>query len=94
MSEEGRDDEKDRRCLVCKYCGDKKYKNLSSSSFYGREGRGVRVYLCHKHEIELFILGQVRFLRKYYPVFLNSISNDDNSFFKVADQILSKNGFY
>jgi hypothetical protein len=56
----------DKRCLICKYSHiPHTEQNLVSATFYKNGSHHVVVKLCRKHDIELFKLGQFKFIAQY-----------------------------
>jgi hypothetical protein len=59
-------DKSDQRCLICKYsCYISGKNHIGKARFYLNAKNFISVALCLLHDRELFILGQINFLRKY-----------------------------
>ncbi len=50
------------------------------NELYYDEGRVQKMHLCYIHDIELFKIGQYRFVDKYRHIAENLVASDDASF--------------
>ncbi len=49
-----------KKCRVCT-----EQESLKRARLYDRGGSAKSIYLCHKHERELFLRGQYKFMKRY-----------------------------
>jgi hypothetical protein len=61
---------KDSRCVICKYIGDNKQKELTKEKIYRNSGKDIPLQLCYSHSWELFRVGQRKFLEMYKENFM------------------------
>lgn len=74
-------------CIVCTSQGvDRKFVNgarigLFHHHIFGKsKNKKVNIQLCFIHSRELFMIGEKRFLEKYYLVAHALVKNDEDSF--------------
>ena len=71
---------KDKRCLICKY----KYGNrhfdgkIKKAYFFAGTRKWMKINLCEKHDHQLFIEGQYKFLRSYLHIGANFVEYDSD----------------
>jgi len=86
---------KSRECTICKHLGKKTYEDLElEAGFLYNELDGpapVRVRLCRPHSVELFKLGQKKFLLNYKKILFDLVNSDEMEFVKILERTVRNN---
>jgi hypothetical protein len=67
------------RCLICKYTKPDLLQPVEPNTVYPAPDKSIRIHLCDAHSVELFKSGQITFLVKYYPMFLEYYGNEEDT---------------
>lgn len=86
---------KSRECTICKHLGKKATEELElEAGFLYNELDGpapVRVKLCRRHSVELFKLGQKKFLLNYKIILFDLVNSDEMEFVKILERTVRNN---
>jgi hypothetical protein len=82
-----------RECTICKHYGLPTHdsENLERTNIYDELGTAVPINLCRKHSVELFKLGQKRFLVSHYRILLEVVQSDEHKFLEVLEGTIKEN---
>jgi hypothetical protein len=82
-----------KECTICKHYGlpTQDSEQLERTSLYDEMGTGVPINLCRKHAVELFKLGQKRFLVAHYRILLEVVQSDEHKFLEVLEMTVKEN---
>ena len=61
---------KDSRCVICKYLGDHRAKELHRGEIFRDKASSIGLSLCYFHSWELYREGQKKFIARYRPNFM------------------------
>lgn len=84
-----------RVCTVCKHLN----KNVEAEEeieigylFDGvHSGSPVKIRMCRKHSVELFKVGQKRFLINYRSILFDLVNSDEMEFIKILEKTVRNN---
>jgi hypothetical protein len=87
------EEKKRNECTICKHYGDEtdKSKPLERTKVFDEAGNPVNILLCRKHSVELFKLGQKRFLLSHYKILVDIIASDETKFLDVLEKTIKGN---
>lgn len=87
--------EKTRSCTICKHLGLKSIAQapLSIEKLYDYYDKtaDIKIYLCTKHSVELFKLGQKRFLLNYKDILFDLVNSDEKEFIDILAKTIKNN---
>ena len=84
---------KKSECTICKHEGEETddSKRLERTKIFDENGNPVNIILCRKHAVELFKLGQKKFLLTHYKILADIIASDETKFLEVLEQTIKAN---
>ena len=84
---------KKKECTICKHYGDKTDDpdKLERAQLFDENGNPVPVQLCRSHNVELFQMGQKKFLCSHYRILVDLIDSDEPKFLAVLEQVIQAN---
>jgi hypothetical protein len=82
-----------RECTICKHYGEETdtSKEIEKSIIYDESSTPYAVTLCRKHSVELFKLGQRRFMLEHYRILTDLISSDEMKFIEILQKTVQAN---
>ncbi len=82
-----------RDCTICKHYGEETLDvaNLEKEQIFDELGSPIGIMLCRKHSVELFKLGQKKFLVKHYKILVDIISSDEMKFLDILEKTVREN---
>ena len=86
-------EKKKHECTICKHYGDETddSKPLEKTKVFDESGNPVNILLCRKHSVQLFKLGQKKFLLSHYKILVDIIASDETKFLDVLEQTIKSN---
>ena len=80
-------------CTICKHYGRKTtdLKNLERTTLYDDMGNPVGINLCRKHSVDLFQMGQRKFLMGHYRILVDILSSDEPKFISLLEKTVKNN---
>lgn len=81
------------KCVICRHYGydqDKSF-DYDKASLFSEEGKEIRVTLCKVHAVELFKIGQKKFLLNHYKILVDLVDSDDIGFLEVLEETVKRN---
>lgn len=80
-------------CTICKHYGDETddSKMLERTKIFDESGNPVNIILCRKHSVELFKLGQKKFLLTHYKILVDIIASDETKFLDILEKTIKSN---
>lgn len=80
-------------CTICKHYGEPTDDTceLEREQIFDEIGTAVHVMLCRKHSVDLFKIGQRRFLVKHYKILVDIISSDEVKFLDILEKTVRGN---
>lgn len=82
-------------CTICKHLGKRtdEASGLEAGFLYNdlEHPAPVRVKLCRSHSVELFKLGQKKFLLNYKMILFDLVNSDEMEFVKILDRTVRRN---
>ncbi len=82
----------DRECTICKHYGQPtdSAEVLERTKLFDEEGAPATIDLCVKHSVELFKIGQKRFLLDHYKILVDLIASDEPKFLEILEKTIKK----
>ncbi len=84
-----------RECTICKHIGERttEQEELETGFLYNTvtHPEKVRIRLCRAHSVELFKVGQKKFLLKHHTILHDLVNSDEMEFIKLLDKVVRKN---
>ena len=78
-------------CTICKHYGNATPEGeLERTQLYDDVGSPVKVNLCRSHSVQLFKLGQKKFLLSHYKILVDIMDSDEPKFLKVLEFTVKK----
>lgn len=83
----------DKECTICKHYGDKTQRpeELDRQVIFDEVGTPVPINLCKRHAVDLFKMGQRRFLVQHYKILVDIISSDEVKFLDILEKTVQEN---
>lgn len=73
-----------KKCTVCKYYNKNHFdQQLEGAEIYDYNGLRIPLLLCRKHSVDLFKVGQRRFLLDHYKILVGLVGFEDYRFLEV-----------
>lgn len=84
---------KKRECTICKHYGrpTPDESSLERTQVYDETGSPVPINLCKSHSVQLFKLGQKKFLLSHYKILIDLVASDEPKFLEVLEKTIRKN---
>lgn len=84
---------KSRECTVCKHYGleTSQPENLEQTKLFDDSDKVVTVLLCRKHSVDLFKMGQKKFLLDHYQILNEVINSDEPKFIELLEKTYRTN---
>jgi hypothetical protein len=86
---------KQKACTICKHYGIEtppdKQGELEKTNVFDESGTPVPILLCKKHSVELFKMGQKKFLLSHYKILIDLVGSDEMKFLEVLEKTIKKN---
>lgn len=81
------------KCIICRHYGQEKDDSdqYERSSIYSESGRELVINLCKVHDIELFKIGQRKFLTSHYKILAEVVDSNDTTFLEILEETVKKN---
>ena len=87
--------EKVKACTICKHLGKirKESIDLDASFLYNviDNPASIKIRLCRSHSVELFKLGQKKFLINHKQIMYDLVNSDEMEFIRILERTLRKN---
>jgi len=87
--------EKVKACTICKHLGKvtEESRDLDASFLYNDidNPASIKIRLCRSHSVELFKLGQKRFLINHKQILHDLVNSDEMEFIRILERTLHKN---
>lgn len=87
--------EKVKACTICKHLGKitAESSELEASFLYNdiENPATIKIRLCRSHSVELFKLGQKKFLINHKQILCDLVNSDEMEFIKILERTLRKN---
>lgn len=79
-------------CTICKHYGLKSPvgDELERTQVYDETGAPVPIRLCRSHSVELFKMGQKKFLLSHYKILVELIDSDEPKFLAILEHTCKK----
>ncbi len=83
----------DKDCTICKHYGQPTDcpEDLEKEQIFDEIGTPVNILLCRKHSVDLFQIGQRRFLIQHYKILVDIISSDEIKFLDILEKTVREN---
>jgi len=80
------------QCTICKHYGNKtpEGEELEKTQVYDETGTPVPIRLCRSHSVELFKMGQKKFLLHHYRILVELIDSDEPKFISILEYTCKK----
>jgi hypothetical protein len=87
------DKPKQKECVICKHYGDETPDpfKLEKTQIFDEIGNPLMILLCRAHAVELFKMGQRKFLMSHYKILVDIISSDETKFLEVLENTVRNN---
>ena len=84
---------KSRECSICKHYGLEtgQPENLEQTKLFDEGDRVVMVLLCRRHAVDLFKMGQKKFLLQHYQILNEVINSDEPKFIELLEKTYRAN---
>ncbi|MCO4755225.1 MAG: hypothetical protein KC478_12140 [Bacteriovoracaceae bacterium] len=84
---------KKRECTICKHYGKAttEPQNLEKQNLFDDAGNPIPVNLCRSHSVQLFQMGQKKFLISNYKILTDLIASDDPKFLELLERTVRAN---
>lgn len=87
--------DKVRACTICKHLGKvtEEATDLEAGFLYNDidNPAQVKIRLCRSHSVELFKLGQKKFLVNYKQILFDLVNSDEMEFVRILERTVRKN---
>ena len=82
-----------KECTICKHYGKKTAdeKELERATIFDEVGTPVPVILCRPHSVELFKMGQKKFMVHHHKILVDLISSDETKFLEILEKTVRSN---
>jgi len=82
----------ERECTICKHYGlpTAASEILERTKLFDEEGAPAVIDLCVKHSVDLFKIGQRRFLLEHYKILVDLIASDEPKFLEILEKTIKK----
>jgi len=84
-----------KECTICKHNGERSSDlgELEAGFLYNDidHPATIRIRLCRSHSVELFKIGQKKFLLEYHSILHDLVNSDEMEFIKLLDRVVKKN---
>jgi hypothetical protein len=78
-------------CTICKHYGNKTPEgDLERTQLYDDLGTPVPIKLCWAHSVQLFKVGQRKFLLSHYKILVDLMASDDPKFLDILEATVRK----
>lgn len=83
---------KKRECTICKHYGRETHEpeRLERTQVYDETGTPVPILLCKSHSVQLFKMGQKKFLLSHYKILVDLVASDEPKFLEVLEKTVKK----
>lgn len=83
---------KSRECTICKHYGIKTAlsEDLERTQLYDETGTPVLIFLCRSHSVDLFKMGQRKFLLGHYKILVDLVDSDEPNFLDILERTIKK----
>lgn len=83
---------KKKECTICKHYGleTDESKALERELIFDESGTPVAINLCRHHAVELFRMGQKKFLVANYRILVDLIGSDEPKFLEILEKTVKK----
>ena len=87
------DKPKQKECVICKHYGEETSNThqLEKTQIFDEIGNPLMILLCRSHAVELFKMGQRKFLLGHYKILVDIISSDETKFLEVLEKTVRSN---
>ncbi len=84
---------KKRECTICKHYGKPTVEpqSLERQNLFDEGGNPIGVSLCRSHSVQLFQMGQKKFLISHYKILTDLIASDDPKFLELLERTVRAN---
>lgn len=81
------------KCVICRHYGYEQDKSTDydRASLFNENAKEVVIKLCKVHAIELFKIGQKKFLLNHYKILVDIVDSDDLNFLEILEETVKKN---
>ncbi len=82
-----------KECTICKHYGKKTddENSLERATIFDEVGTPVTITLCRVHSVELFKMGQKKFMVSHYQILVDIISSDETKFLEILEKTVKSN---
>lgn len=79
-------------CTICKHYGNESPagEEFEKTQIYDETGAPVPIRLCRSHSVELFKMGQKKFLLSHYKILVELVASDEPKFINVLEYTAKK----
>jgi len=78
-------------CTICKHYGNKTPEGeLERTQLYDDVGTPILVRLCRSHSVQLFKMGQKKFLLSHYKILVDIMDSDEPKFLEILESTVKK----
>lgn len=83
---------RNRECVICSHLGDNNYSkdSLEVMSLFSEYGHEHKFLFCKNHSIELFKLGQKKFLLNYMNILADVMETNNPEFLTLLEQYVKR----
>lgn len=83
---------KKKECTICKHHGQATLcqDSLEREFIFDETGTPIAIHLCRHHSVELFRMGQKKFLVQNYRILVDLVSTDEPKFLEVLEKTVKK----
>lgn len=84
---------KSRECTICKHHGleTAQPEKLEKEKLFDDDDSFVQILLCRKHSVDLFKMGQKKFLTEHYQILNEVVNSDEPKFIELLDKTYRAN---
>jgi hypothetical protein len=84
-----------KECTICKHIGKRNNDlgDLEAGFLFNdiEHPATIQIRLCRSHSVELFKIGQKKFLLEYHHILHGLVNSDEMEFIKLLDRVVKKN---
>lgn len=79
---------KKNECTICKHLSKPTVGKLERAQLFDEVGTPVSINFCRTHSVELFKMGQRKFLVSYHRILNEIISTDETKFLDILEKTI------
>ena len=84
-----------KECTICKHIGKRSSElgDLEAGFLYNDVDHPttIRIRLCRSHSVDLFKVGQKKFLINHHHILSDLVNSDEMEFVRLLDRVVRKN---